>query len=81
MVKVTSFLKYEDKFEQNHDNSAFERINNDNVMKFTNFNDVNMNYGQKLNLQQVLKNNWKHTIWISAFSKENFFSSVMLPFL
>ena len=50
MVKVTSFVKYKDKFEQNHDNSAFEKINNDTVMKFKNFNDVNENYGQKLNL-------------------------------
>ena len=27
------------------------------IMKFTNFNDVDENYGQKRNLQQVLKNN------------------------
>ena len=50
------------------------------IMKFTDFNEVNENYGQKWNLQGVLKSNWKYTIWISAFLKENVFSSVMLPF-
>ena len=48
------------------------------IMKFTNFNDFNKNSGQKWNLQQVLKNNWNCTIWIWAFLKEYFFSSVML---
>ena len=32
----TSFVKYNDKFEQNHDNYGFETINNE----ITNFNDV-----------------------------------------
>ena len=50
------------------------------IMKFTNFNEVNENYKQKLNLQGALKSNWKYTIWTSAFLKENVFSSVMLPF-
>ena len=48
------------------------------IMKFTNFNDVDKNSGQKWNLQQVLKNNWNYTIWIWALLKENFFGSVML---
>ena len=48
------------------------------IMKFTNFNDVDKNSGQKWNLQQVLKNNWNYTIWIWVFLKENFFGSVML---
>ena len=30
MVKFTSFVKYNNIFEQNHDNNAFERINNEN---------------------------------------------------
>ena len=30
MVKFTSFVKYNNKLEQNHDNYAFERINNEN---------------------------------------------------
>ena len=59
MVKFTSFVKYNDKFEQNH---AFERISNENNYEISNFNEVNENYGQKWNLQQILKNNWKYTI-------------------
>ena len=30
LVKFTSFVKYNNKFEQNHDNYAFERIDNEN---------------------------------------------------
>ena len=30
MVKFWSFVKYNDKFEQNHNNYAFERMNNEN---------------------------------------------------
>ena len=48
------------------------------IMKFTNVNDVDKNSDQNWNLQQFLKNNWNCTIWIWAFLKENFFSSVML---
>ena len=48
------------------------------IMKFTNFNEVNENYGQIWNFQQVLKNNWKYTLWISAFLKENFFSDASI---
>ena len=30
MVTILSFVKYNDKFEQNHANYALERINNEN---------------------------------------------------
>ena len=30
VVKFTCFVKYNDKFEQNHDNYAFEKINKEN---------------------------------------------------
>ena len=50
------------------------------IMKFTNFNEVNENYGQEWNLQRVLKSTSKYAISISAFLKENILSSVMLPF-
>ena len=30
MAKFTSFVKYNNKFEQNHDNYVFQRINNEN---------------------------------------------------
>ena len=30
MVKFKSFVKYNDKFEQNHNNYAFEKVNNEN---------------------------------------------------
>ena len=44
MVKFTSFVKNNDKFEQNH---AFEGISNENNYEISNFNEVNENYGQK----------------------------------
>ena len=50
------------------------------IMKFTNFNEVNENYGQEWNFQRVLKSTSKYAISISAFLKENILSSVMLPF-
>ena len=50
------------------------------IMKFTNCNEVNENYGQEWNLQRVLKSTSKYAISISAFLKENILSSVMLPF-
>ena len=37
MVTLTSFVKYNDKFEQNHENYAFERINNDNSYEICKF--------------------------------------------
>ena len=37
MVKFTSFVKYNDKLQQNHDNYASERINNENNYKIHKF--------------------------------------------
>ena len=36
-VKFTSFFKSNDKFEQNHDNYAFERISDENNYKIYKF--------------------------------------------
>ena len=41
MVKFTSFVKYNGKFEQNHDNYAFQRINIENNYEIYKY------YGQK----------------------------------
>ena len=38
MVKFTTFVKYNDKFEQNHDNYAFEKINNKQIFHAFLFN-------------------------------------------
>ena len=37
MVKFTSFIIYNDKFEQNHDNYVFESINNENSYEIYKF--------------------------------------------
>ena len=58
----------------------FKELITERIMKFTNFNEVNENYGQEWNLQRVLKSISKYAISKSAFSKENILSSVMLPF-
>ena len=73
MVKFTSFVKYNDKFEKNHNNYVFQRINIENNYEIYKY------YGQEWHLQRVLKNKLKYTIWISAFLKVNLFSSVTLP--
>ena len=54
-MMFTSFVKYNDKFEQNHDNYGFETINNENNYEITNFNDVLWELWPKMKLATSLE--------------------------